>query len=101
MFGMARKPASCSTGWCVGPSSPKPIEPGVKIKMGGSLHRRGEPHARLHIVAEIEEGRAKRAQPRHVHAIDDRAHAVFAHPEMQVASFIFARKEVARSFKGQ
>ena len=26
MFGMARKLATCSTGWWVGPSSPRPIE---------------------------------------------------------------------------
>ena len=28
--GMARSDASCSTGWCVGPSSPTPIESWVK-----------------------------------------------------------------------
>ena len=27
---MARSDASCSTGWCVGPSSPTPIESCVK-----------------------------------------------------------------------
>ena len=33
--GMARSEASCSTGWCVGPSSPSPIESWVKIQMVG------------------------------------------------------------------
>jgi hypothetical protein len=35
MFGIARSAASCSMGWCVGPSSPKPIESCVKIKIEG------------------------------------------------------------------
>ena len=26
MFGVVRRLAICSTGWCVGPSSPRPIE---------------------------------------------------------------------------
>ena len=35
MFGMARSEASCSIGWCVGPSSPSPIESCVKMKIDG------------------------------------------------------------------
>ena len=34
-FGMARNDASCSIGWCVGPSSPTPIESCVKMKIDG------------------------------------------------------------------
>jgi hypothetical protein len=34
--GVARKPARCSIGWCVGPSSPTPIESCVKMWMTGS-----------------------------------------------------------------
>jgi hypothetical protein len=30
---MARSADSCSIGWCVGPSSPRPIESCVKMKM--------------------------------------------------------------------
>jgi hypothetical protein len=33
--GIARRDASCSTGWCVGPSSPTPIESWVKMWMTG------------------------------------------------------------------
>ena len=33
--GIARSDASCSTGWCVGPSSPTPIESWVKMWMTG------------------------------------------------------------------
>jgi hypothetical protein len=32
-LGMARKLARCSTGWCVGPSSPSPIESWVRTWM--------------------------------------------------------------------
>ncbi len=31
-WGIARSVASCSTGWCVGPSSPTPTESWVKTK---------------------------------------------------------------------
>ena len=34
--GIARSPASCSTGWWVGPSSPSPIESCVKRWITGS-----------------------------------------------------------------
>jgi hypothetical protein len=34
--GVARKPASCSIGWWVGPSSPTPIESCVKMWIAGS-----------------------------------------------------------------
>ena len=30
---MARSEANCSTGWCVGPSSPRPMESWVHEKM--------------------------------------------------------------------
>jgi len=33
MWGMRRRLATCSTAWCVGPSSPRPIESWVKTKM--------------------------------------------------------------------
>ena len=33
MFGIARRLARCSTGWCVGPSSPSPIESWVATKI--------------------------------------------------------------------
>jgi hypothetical protein len=34
-FGVERRDVSCSTGWCVGPSSPSPIESWVKTKIEG------------------------------------------------------------------
>src|SRR3989442_229943 len=35
MLGMARNEASCSMGWCGGPSSPTPIESCVKMEIAG------------------------------------------------------------------
>ena len=35
MFGVARSAASCSIGWCVGPSSPTPIESWVNTNVLG------------------------------------------------------------------
>ena len=34
-FGVARRLISASTGWCVGPSSPRPIESCVAIQITG------------------------------------------------------------------
>jgi hypothetical protein len=48
MPGIARNEASCSMGWCVGPSSPSPIASWVKIMSVGisiSADRRIEPRA--------------------------------------------------------
>ena len=56
---MARSEASCSTGWCVGPSSPSPMASWVKTKIGGQLHERREPDGGARVVAEDEEGRAE------------------------------------------
>jgi hypothetical protein len=35
MLGVARSAASCSIGWCVGPSSPTPIESCVNTNVDG------------------------------------------------------------------
>ena len=35
-FGIARSAARCSTGWCVGPSSPTPIESCVQTNVTGA-----------------------------------------------------------------
>ncbi len=37
MFGISRSEATCSTGWWVGPSSPRPIESWVSTKMLGTF----------------------------------------------------------------
>ena len=36
-LGIARSAARCSMGWCVGPSSPRPIESWVQTQMAGSF----------------------------------------------------------------
>ena len=43
--GIARSAIRCSTGWCVGPSSPRPTESCVHTKIAGMLVERREPHA--------------------------------------------------------
>ena len=35
-MGVPRREANCSTAWCVGPSSPRPMESWVKTKIDGS-----------------------------------------------------------------
>ena len=49
-------------------------------------HDRGEPQRRLHVVAEDEEAGAERAQAVQREAVDDRAHAVLADAEVEVAA---------------
>ena len=44
-FGVARSIARCSTGWCVGPSSPSPIESCVKHIDDPHPHQRREPRS--------------------------------------------------------
>ncbi len=39
-----------------------------------------------HVIAEDEEGRTVGAQIRQRHAVDDRAHGVFANAEMEIAA---------------
>ncbi len=66
---MARSEMSCSIGWCVGPSSPRPMESCVIDEDDGDVHQRRQPHRRLHVVGEDEERRAVRAQLRQRHAV--------------------------------
>ena len=49
------------------------------------LHQRPEPDRRLHVVAEDQEARAEGADLGQREAVDDRAHGVLAHAEVQVA----------------
>ena len=91
-FGHGAQRASCSIGWCVGPSSPRPIESCVKTKIDGMLHQRREPDRRPHVVAR-RSGTSRRSarKPVQREAVDDRAHAVLADAEVQVAPAELAR----------
>ena len=62
--GIARSDIRCSTGWWVGPSSPRPIESCVQTKIVGSSTERGEADRRTHVVGEAEERRDERAARR-------------------------------------
>ena len=54
-WGIARNVASCSIGWCVGPSSPTPTESWVHTKTTLAWLSDAEAHARPHVVEEDEE----------------------------------------------
>ena len=89
--GIARSADRCSTGWWVGPSSPRPIESCVQTYDHRQLHQRGEPHRRAHVVAEDQERAAVRAGAAVQHdAVEDRAHAVLADAEVQRAAVLVA-----------
>ena len=97
-FGIARIAARCSTGWCVGPSSPTATESWVKIQTHVELHQRREPDRRAHVVGEDEERRAERLHDPAVQreAVDRRAHAVLAHAPGDVAAGVLGREVGAR-----
>ena len=52
---MARRLARCSTGWCVGPSSPRPMESCVSTWMTRWRMMRADADRRAHVVGEDEE----------------------------------------------
>ena len=85
--GIARSEAACSTGWCVGPSSPTPMLSWVKTKIDAQLHERREADRRAHVVGERQEGGREGDQA----AVErdagrDRGHGVLADAEVEVAA---------------
>ena len=62
-FGIARSAMWCSTGWCVGPSSPTPTESCVHTQTTGRCISGGQPDGGAHVVGEDEERRAERLAP--------------------------------------
>ena len=63
----------------------------MKTKIDGMPHDRGEPDRALHVVAEDQEAGAERAEAAQREAVDDRAHAVLADAEVQVAPAVRRR----------
>ena len=60
--------------------------------------QRGQPHRVLHVVVELEEGGAGRAQAAvRVQAVGDGAHGVLAHAEAEVALAVVPALDVARA----
>ena len=96
-FGIARRLIRCSTGWCVGPSSPTRDRVVRPDPDDGQPHQRREPHRGAHVVGEDEEGRAVGLQHRRIErdAVHDRAHRVLADAERDVAAGV-RRREHAR-----
>ena len=97
-FGIRRSAAACSTGWCVGPSSPRPMESWVKTKIDADLHQRRHAQRVARVVGEDEEGAAvgdEAAVQRD--AVHHRAHAELAHAvEDVVAGDRSGRDRLAR-----
>ena len=92
-FGIRRRLAACSTDWCVGPSSPRPIESCVNTKIDAQLHQRRHAQRVARVVGEREEGAAVRDEAAvQREAVHDRRHAELAHAVVDVV----ARPSVAR-----
>ncbi len=85
-FGISRSDIICSTGSCVGPSSPTAMLSWVKTKIVLQVRKRGEANGRAHVVGEDEEGRRERDDAAMGgHAVDGAAHRVLADAEVDVA----------------
>ncbi len=65
------------------------------------LHQRAQPHRRPHVVAEDEEARSVRPHLAVREPVEDRAHRVLAHSEVQVAAGSAARREISGVFEGE
>src|SRR5260370_41697848 len=72
-----------------------------KNKDRGRFHQGGQTNTGTHVVAEVEESRAKRPDAGDNQPVYSRTHAVLANSEMQIAAGVFARLEVARACKFQ
>ena len=91
---MARSAARCSTGWWVGPSSPRPMELWVITWMTRMPISAPDADRRAAVVGETEEGAGigdDAAVQRH--AVHRRGHAVFAHAVVDVAAGVVGRVE--------
>ncbi len=85
-FGIARRAARCSTDWCVGPSSPRPIESCVKTNIDLNVREGREADRRTHVIGKRLERSAERNNAAvQGHAVHRRAHRVFADAEMDIA----------------
>ena len=89
--GIARTAASCSMGWCVGPSSPRPTESCVQTKTTLAWLTAASRTAAPHVVAEHEERAADGEHAAvHGHAVHRRGHAVLADAEVDLAAGRFS-----------
>ena len=86
-FGIRRSDAACSIDWCVGPSSPRPIESCVKTWTTRCFISAAMRIALRAVVAEGEEGAAVRDEAAvQGDAVHDRRHAELAHAVVDVAA---------------
>ena len=87
MFGIRRSVAVCSTGWWVGPSSPRPMESWVKTKIDALLHQRRHAQRVARVLGEHQEGAAVGDEAAvQGDAVHDRRHAELAHTIVDVVA---------------
>ena len=97
MFGIARRLAKCSTGWCVGPSSPRPIESCVATKITRCRISAAKAQRRPAIIGEHQERAAIRDDPAmDRHAVHGGDHGVLADAVADVAAGIVRRAKRRR-----
>lgn len=84
---MRRRLLTCSTGWCVGPSSPTPMESCVNIPDKALLHERGQADGVSGIIGEHKERAAVGDEPAMQRkAVHDGTHDEFTHTIGQVVA---------------
>ena len=90
--------ARCSTGWWVGPSSPRPMKSWVITWMTRHAHQRREADRRAAVVGEDQEGAAVGDHPAvQRHAVHRRGHAVLAHAVVDVAAGVVAGRRTGHA----
>ena len=87
MLGIRRREAVCSTGWWVGPSSPRPIESWVNHEDLAHLHQRRHAQGVAGVFAEHQEGGGVGDQAAvQRRAVGDGGHAEFAHAVINIVA---------------
>ena len=84
-------------GWCVGPSSPRPMESCVYTSVVGAMHDRRDAHRVARVVGEHQERAAVRTETAvHGEAVHDGRHAELAHAVVHVVALEVVGGEIDR-----
>ena len=101
-LGISRSDSTCSIGWCVGPSSPRPMESWVKHIDHALVHQRAHADGVAGIIGEHQEGGdigQEAAVQRQ--AVGDRRHAELAHAEEDRVAGGIARDRLGQRMVGE
>ena len=94
MLGIARNDARYSTGWCVGPLRPMPMESWLNTNGTGRFIIAARPQRRPHVVGKDQVGDADGHDPAMGrHAVLHRAHGMLADAVMDIATAVVRRRE--------